>query len=85
MAAEITWIISGRRSGGAFRRSFGGRRNCAGESSFAHKGGQSVCLSGGMPQPMAYGVAACAIAAFLVTQWTLRRVASVPVPDPSTP
>lgn len=42
-------------------------------------------FANGLPQPMAYGIAICAVAAFLVTQWTLRRVAAALVPDPSTP
>jgi DHA1 family bicyclomycin/chloramphenicol resistance-like MFS transporter len=42
-------------------------------------------FANGMPQPMVYGVAACAVAAFLVTQLALRRVAAAPVANPSTP
>jgi DHA1 family bicyclomycin/chloramphenicol resistance-like MFS transporter len=42
-------------------------------------------FANGMPQPMAYGIAACAVAAFLVTQLALRRVAATLAPDPSTP
>jgi len=34
---------------------------------------------------MVYGIAACAVAAFLVTQWALRRVAAMPATNPSTP
>jgi hypothetical protein len=32
-----------------------------------------------------FGIAACAVAAFLVTQWALRRVAVTLVSNPSTP
>jgi len=42
-------------------------------------------FANGLPQPMVYGIAACAVAAFLVTQLALRRVAASVVPDPSTP
>ena len=42
-------------------------------------------FANGMPQPMVYGIAACAVAAFLVTQLALRRVAATLAPDPSTP
>ena len=42
-------------------------------------------FANGLPQPMAYGIAACAVGAFLVTQWTLRRVAASLAPNPSTP
>ena len=42
-------------------------------------------FANGLPQPMTYGIAACAVAAFLVTQWTLRRVAVPLASDPSTP
>ena len=42
-------------------------------------------FANGMPQPMAYGIAACAVAAFLVTLLALRRVAATLAPDPSTP
>jgi len=42
-------------------------------------------FANGMPQPMVYGIAACAVAAFLVTQLALKRVAATLAPDPSTP
>ena len=42
-------------------------------------------FANGLPQPMVYGIAACAVAAFLVTQLALRRVAATLVSDPSTP
>jgi DHA1 family bicyclomycin/chloramphenicol resistance-like MFS transporter len=37
------------------------------------------------PKPMVFGIAACAVAAFLVAQFALRRVAAAAVPNPSTP
>ena len=42
-------------------------------------------FANGTPQPMAYGIAACAAAAFLVAQFALRRVAPTLAPNPSTP
>ena len=42
-------------------------------------------FANGLPQPMVYGIAACAVAAFLVTQLALRRVAAMPATNPSTP
>jgi DHA1 family bicyclomycin/chloramphenicol resistance-like MFS transporter len=42
-------------------------------------------FANGNPQPMVFGIAACAVAAFLVTQLALRRVAATLAPDPSTP
>ena len=42
-------------------------------------------FANGTPRPMAFGIAACAVAAFLVTQMALRRVAATAVPNPSTP
>lgn len=41
-------------------------------------------FANGEPEPMAYGIAACAVAAFLTAQLTLRRV-SGPAPSPSFP
>jgi hypothetical protein len=34
---------------------------------------------------MVFGIAACAVAAFLVAQFALRRVTGAVVPNPSTP
>lgn len=42
-------------------------------------------FANGLPQPMVFGIAACAVAAYLVTQLALRRVAATLVPNPSTP
>ncbi len=42
-------------------------------------------FANGSPQPMVFGIAACAVTAFLVTQWALRRVAATLAPNPSTP
>lgn len=42
-------------------------------------------FANGLPQPMVFGIAACAVAAFLVTQLALRRVAATLAPNPSTP
>jgi DHA1 family bicyclomycin/chloramphenicol resistance-like MFS transporter len=42
-------------------------------------------FANGTPKPMVFGIAACAVAAFLVTQFALRRVAATAVPNPSTP
>jgi DHA1 family bicyclomycin/chloramphenicol resistance-like MFS transporter len=42
-------------------------------------------FANGTPKPMVFGIAACAVAAFLVTQFALRRVAAMPAPNPSTP
>jgi DHA1 family bicyclomycin/chloramphenicol resistance-like MFS transporter len=38
-------------------------------------------FANGTPRPMAFGIAACAVAAFLVTQMALRRVAATAVPS----
>lgn len=42
-------------------------------------------FANGLPQPMVFGIAACAVAALLVTQLALRRVAATLAPNPSTP
>jgi DHA1 family bicyclomycin/chloramphenicol resistance-like MFS transporter len=42
-------------------------------------------FANGTPKPMAFGIAACAVAAFLVAQFALRRVTVTVVPNPSTP
>jgi DHA1 family bicyclomycin/chloramphenicol resistance-like MFS transporter len=42
-------------------------------------------FANGTPKPMVFGIAACAVAAFLVTQFALRRVTVTVVSNPSTP
>ena len=42
-------------------------------------------FANGTPRPMAFGIAACAVGAFLVTQFALRQVAANAIPNPSTP
>jgi len=42
-------------------------------------------FANGDPQPMAYGIAGCAIAAFLVTQFALKRVSTGAAASPSFP
>lgn len=52
-------------------------------------GSSIMALSGifadGTPKPMVFGIAACAVAALVVTQFALRRTRAQAVPEPSTP
>ena len=41
-------------------------------------------FANGRPEPMTFGIAVCAVAAFLVTQFALRRVAAATALNPST-